>query len=194
MIVNSEIGSEAQYKKIYHRPVWPKGASGVTIGIGYDIGYTTAAKFREDWRGLISDDVIAQLQRAIGVTGGAAAPLARQLADAGVSVPWDAAMSVFLKRDMPRWIATVEKALPNTGELSKSSLGALVSLAYNRGPSFSKAGSRYQEMNNIRTHMAAKNFEKIPGEFRSMVRLWPDLKGLRIRREQEAQLFERGLA
>jgi len=193
LIVHAEVSGKDQYNKIYHKPVWPKGASGVTIGIGYDIGYTTAAKLREDWKGLIPDKVIDQLQRAVGVKRAPAATLARELANAGVSIPWEAAMSVFMKRDMPRWIATVEKALPNATKLNKSSLGALVSLAYNRGPSFSAVGDRYREMNNIKRHMANGDLAKIPGEFLSMRRLWPTLRGLQTRREREAELFKSGL-
>jgi hypothetical protein len=37
-------------------------------------------------------------------------------------------------------------------------------------------------------------YASIPGEFRSMKRLWPTVPGLRKRREREARLFERGLA
>ena len=40
--------------------------------------------------------------------------------------------------------------------------------------------------------MIAKEFDKIPAEFRSMKRLWNN--GLVGRREREAQLFEKGLA
>jgi len=48
-------------------------------------------------------------------------------------------------------------------------------------------------MNNIKQHMIDKNFAAIPEEFRAMKRLWPDLRGLRIRRDKEAQLFQDGL-
>jgi GH24 family phage-related lysozyme (muramidase) len=73
----------------------------------------------------------------------------------------------------------------------------LVSLAYNRGASFSAPGERFLEMRNIRQHMEAKAFALIPGEFRAMKRIWagdPNLAGLLVRRDAEAALFERGLA
>lgn len=193
LIVGAEIGSEADYRRQYHKPEWPQGTSGVTIGIGYDCGYTTSEKLAQDWKGVIPDDMIAKLQQACGVTGRAAAPLAKLLADQGVDIPFDVAMSVFKKTDIPRWVGIVQRALPNTDALSEDCLGALVSLAYNRGASFSTAGERYQEMNNIEQHMANRNFTAIPAEFRAMKRLWPNLRGLLIRREKEAQLFERGL-
>jgi GH24 family phage-related lysozyme (muramidase) len=109
-------------------------------------------------------------------------------------VPFDAAMAVFIERDMPKWEAIVTKALPNTDLLSGDSFGALVSLAYNRGASFSLNGDRYREMRSIHDHMASKNFAAIPADLRSMVRLWPTMLGLRLRRQQEANLFEKGLS
>ena len=137
--------------------------------------------------------MLQALAQTVGVKGGPAGPLARQLRDS-VNVPWEDALAVFDNRDVPRWVAIVRKALPNTELLSPDCLGALVSLAYNRGASFSKAGDRYREMRAIKTHMANKDFAKIPAEFRSMKRLWPSLRGLQVRRDQEADLFQSGLA
>ena len=74
------------------------------------------------------------------------------------------------------------------------SFGALVSLAYNRGASFSAPGDRYREMRAIHDHMASGRFDKVPDEFRSMKRLWPNMAGLRNRRDHEADLFAKGLA
>jgi uncharacterized protein (TIGR02594 family) len=193
LIVASEVSSRAAYEKFYQKPTWPQGASGVTIGIGYDVGYATGGGLRDDWSGLVPAPMVQALQGAVGVTGGAASGLAAQLRGS-VNVPWDAAMSVFMKRDVPKWVGIVKRALPNADALNPDCLGALVSLAYNRGASFSKAGSRYTEMRNIKACMADKNFAGIPQELRNMARLWPNLRGLRVRREQEAQLFEQGLA
>jgi uncharacterized protein (TIGR02594 family) len=194
LIVEAEVSGPKTYEKVYRRPTWPKGASGVTIGIGYDVGYVTGLQLAEDWGPVMSASMIAQLQTACGVKGAAAGPLAKKLAENGVDVPFDDAMKVFLKRDIPRWVGIVERALRNTNALSKDCLGALVSLAYNRGASFSKAGDRYTEMRNIKTFMDQSQFDRIPDEFRKMKRLWPDMRGLQTRREAEAQLFERGLA
>jgi GH24 family phage-related lysozyme (muramidase) len=102
-------------------------------------------------------------------------------------------MAVFLGRDMPKWEAIVIKALPNATQLAPDSFGALVSLAYNRGPSFSTVGDRYREMRAIRDHLANQQFDEIPDDFRSMRRLWPNVVGLRNRRDHEAALFEKGL-
>jgi hypothetical protein len=40
LIVYFEVTDEATYRRKYQRPVWPGLNSGVTIGIGYDVGYT----------------------------------------------------------------------------------------------------------------------------------------------------------
>jgi uncharacterized protein (TIGR02594 family) len=193
LIVFFEVSSQALYDKKYRKPTWPGESSGATIGIGYDVGYATRDQLRSDWSGKIADPMIADLEAAIGVRGAAAAPLARQLG-ATVDVPFEAAISVHRTCVLPRWVRLVERALPNCNLIGPDCLGALVSLAYNRGASFSLAGTRYAEMRDIKSHMTNKEFRLIPDDFRHMKRLWPNSPGLRDRREKEAALFERGLA
>jgi len=44
--------------------------------------------------------------------------------------------------------------------------------------------------------MARREYSKIPGEIRSMKRIWdgdPKMRGLLVRRDLEADLFEKGL-
>jgi hypothetical protein len=202
LILREEVSGKDAYDKLYRRPEWPGGSSGVTIGIGYDIGagVSDKAQLWSDWRGRIPDHMIAALEPAIGVTGERARALTVRLRNQ-VDVPWDAAMAVFEQVDIPRWYATCDKALPNFERLSPDCKGALVSLAYNRGASFWKQWDpgdpldRYREMRAIRQHMTERRFERIPDEFRSMKRLWKGkgLDGLLARRDREAALFEAGL-
>jgi GH24 family phage-related lysozyme (muramidase) len=192
LIVEFEVSSEQTYTQKYRRPVWPRGESGVTIGIGYDVGYASNESLHADFDGAIPSTMVTALERAINVTGEAAAALARELAPS-VDVPWSAAISVHRSKVLPRWVAIVERALPNTGSLGPDALGALVSLTYNRGASFAAPQDRYREMRAIKAHMAASNFAEIPGDIRAMKRLWPDVPGLQKRREREAVLFEKGL-
>lgn len=192
LIVEFEVSSEQVYTRKYRGPIWPGGASGVTIGIGYDVGYATKTQLAADFGGAIPDGMIAALGAAIGVTGTAAQNMARRLAGS-VDVPWPAAIGVHRRKVVPRWVGLVERSLPRTGEIGPDCLGALVSLTYNRGPSFSTAGDRYAEMRSIKSHMSAGNFRAVPGDIRAMKRLWPTVPGLQKRREREARLFERGL-
>lgn len=194
MIVGFEVSSRAVYEKKYTRPIRPGGASGITIGIGYDCGYSTAAQIAADWDRLLPAAMVKALQGVAGMTG-AKAQAALAKVKTKVEVPWDAAIAVFAKTSLPKYAALTAK-LPNYKLLHPHCKGALVSLVYNRGASFSTAGARYQEMRNIKSHMAAGRFSAIPTEFRSMKRLWagdPSLKGLLTRRDKEADLFEFGL-
>lgn len=192
LIVFFEVSSQALYEKKYRKPTWPGGGSGVTIGIGYDVGYAKG-HLVNDWTGKIPTAMIDALKPVVGVTGSSAAKLARQL-EGVVDIPFEAAMSVFKDTDVPRWVKTVQDALPNCNLLEKDCLGALVSLTYNRGPSFSRSGARYAEMRDIKMHMKNREFRLIPDDIRHMKRLWPTMPGLQTRREKEAQLFEQGLA
>jgi len=193
LIVEFEVTGEQAYTQRYRRPVWPKGQSGVTIGIGYDVGYAAKPLLWADWVRAIPDAMITALEGALGVTGTPASAVAKRL-QSTVDVPWQGAIKVHREKVLPRWVGLVERSLSNTGMIGPDCLGALVSLTYNRGASFGKPGARYREMRNIKSHLASREFRAIPDEFRSMKRLWPDLTGLQKRREREARLFEQGLA
>jgi hypothetical protein len=197
LIVTKEVTSKSNYERRLRKPEWPGGASGVTVGIGYDVGagVSSKAQLQSDWAGRIPQAMIDALVPAIGVTGAAAQALTATLQDK-VDVPWDVAMAVFEKVTLPKYYVMTARPLANFDKLSPDCKGALVSLVYNRGASFSKAGDRYKEMRAIKAHMAAQEFAKIPAEFRSMKRLWPaaNQRGLPIRREEEAVLFALGLS
>ena len=195
LVVAQEIGSRRAYDRLYCHPLWPGGASGVTIGIGYDIGYATVARFQQDWDGKISAPAIDRLAASCGVTGLSAKAMVPPLND--IVVPWDAAMDVFQHRDMPSYGRLVLGAFPNSETLHPHCFGALFSLVYNCGARMQdkRPGDR-QEFRNIRDHLRTGELARIPGEFRSMKRLWQGkgLPGLLTRREAEAVLFETGLA
>jgi len=193
LIVEFEVSSKQVYENKYRGTIWPGGASGVTIGIGYDVGYTTVAQLRADWIETISAAMIATLERAVGVQGAPVKALTTALRPS-VNIPFGSAITVHRGKVMPRWVALVERALPNTGRLGPDSLGALVSLTYNRGASYANSGERFREMRAIKTHMTNRAFTKIPAQFRSMKRLWPTVPGLQTRRAREARLFEASLA
>lgn len=192
LIVAEEVSSKATYTKKYTRPEWPGEQSGATVGIGYDLGQTDAGIIRADWAGVVPESMLAVMVSASGKTAAAGKRATAQIHDL-VNIPWDAAIKVHERAVVPRWEADLEKKLPNTDLLSPDSFGALLSLVFNRGFSFNKTDDRYREMRAIKAHMKAKNFDAIPGEFRSMKRLWPNSVGLRKRRDTEAALFEKGL-
>ncbi|TIR25962.1 MAG: hypothetical protein E5X34_07285 [Mesorhizobium sp.] len=196
LIIAFEVSSETLYKQRYQKPVWPGGRSGITIGLGYDIGYVTVAGLKDDWSNILNNDsAIKTLSHTCGVTGDAARDLVPNVSD--VEVLWEPARTQF-DIEIQKYVALTQRSLPNFKALSEDCRGALVSLTYNRGPSFdvpetSDGSGRYREMRNIRKHMVQGEFKLIPDEIRSMMRLWPGVKGLLRRREAEAALFEVGL-
>ncbi len=196
LIIEQEVSGQAAYIKRYQHPERPGGQSGITIAIGYDCGYSTSAQIRKDWGGRIPAEMVEVLAtRCAKLTGSAAQERLAEVRPK-IIVPWDAALAEFYDVEVPRWLAKCGALLPNFDVLPPDCQGAICSLAYNRGPSFATAGERYAEMRAIRAHMIAKEFRKIPAEFRKMKRLWPQpsMRGLIGRREEEAKLFERGLA
>lgn len=197
LIVAFEVSSEAIYSANYQKPIWPGGRSGPTIGIGYDLGYVSNDEMLESWKGILSGhtEYLSILKIGCGVTGAAAKDLIPKMSD--VEITWDVATKQF-NVEIQRYVTLTQTSLPNFSALSEDCRGALVSLVYNRGPSFdvpkaSDPTGRYQEMRNIRQLMVEGKPVDVPDEIRNMRRLWPDVKGLKRRREAEAALFEQGL-
>lgn len=194
LVVDAEVSSHAYYDKVLHRPEWPGGGSGVTWGIGYDGGQSSAETIGADWQGRVPDPMLAAMVRCAGVTGERAHALLPSV-QGQIDVPWDVAMAVFADRDIPKYLALCRAHLPHFDELGPDCKGVLFSLVYNRDAGgFESPGDRYREMRAIKAHMVAREFAKIPAELRAMKRLWPTMAGLRTRRDNEAALFERGFA
>ncbi|MCP1832848.1 pesticin C-terminus-like muramidase [Bradyrhizobium sp. USDA 4545] len=195
LIVDEEVSGRETYDKKYVHPEKPGGQSGVTVGIGYDCGYYSAAQIRRDWGGHLSQAMVDALASCAGIRGDAAFAACDRVHSI-VAVPWDAAIAVFSNVSIPKYLASTRNGLPNFDALPPDCKGALLSLVYNRGASFTTAGDRYSEMRAIRAAMAASNFASIPALFRRMKRLWTtkSVRGVALRREHEARLFEQGLA
>lgn len=192
LIVTEEDGDSSYYTTHYTAWDFPGGASGPTIGVGFDCGYCTPGEVTTDWTGIVSAETVSHIIAACGLKGDAAHAFVRANGS-DITITWEQAMQEFREREMPKWENNVEESLPNTDVLSGDSFGALVSLAYNRGASFRAPGSRDAEMRAIYSHMCARQFDKIPAEFLSMRRLWPEGGDLWRRRGHEADLFRAGL-
>ena len=192
LIIKHEVGGGASYYNRYlKRPSWPGGASGVTIGIGYDLGYNSRSRIAQDWQG-ISASTLARLQSCAGVKGSSAK---RKLNGVrSVVIPWDLAKRVYETRTMPRFGALVERAYPGTATLHPHIQGAMLSWGFNRGTGISLSSSRDREKRAIRAAIPS-HVERLPAQFRSSKRLWygRGLDGLISRREDEAVLIETSL-
>lgn len=64
-----EVTSEEVYNKKYINPIWPGGDSGVTVGIGYDLGMNNRETIIMDWTGNVNLNSVSILSNLAGITG-----------------------------------------------------------------------------------------------------------------------------
>ncbi len=197
LIVACEVTDKQVYERTLQRPVWPKGRSGVTIGIGYDLGYVSTTDFASDWKSFLDDSKVATLAPACGLRGPKAGDAIEQFKT--VSVPWETARAQF-QEILKYYAGQVVAYFPNADRLSPDSFGALVSLVYNRGSASSSSPDdqqdRRKEVREIKQLMIVGKFEEIPQKFLDMKRIWMndrEARGLLLRRDAEAALFALGL-
>lgn len=189
-IARAEVSGPREYRRRYKNPVWPSAQSGITIGIGYDLRFVNRLDFQTDWRGRIPDAAIERLARVLGRNGSNEALAGVR----SVEIPLPVAMSVFLERTLPAFVADTRAAYPQFDILTPGRRTALVSLVYNRGPLLRDRDPLRQErreMRAIRDLLAAGDHTAVPAQFESMERLWT-LPGLIRRRHDEARLWRSG--
>ena len=193
MIIQHEIGGRAYYEKKLQAPIWAGGESGCTIGMGYDLGYTSEKQFMLDWSGVINLNYINALRPTIGIKG----PQAKAMLKGeilNVRIPYNTAYEVFVKSSLPRYYAMTKKIYPNMDLLNDDTKGALVSVVYNRGNKLE--GDSRAEMRAIVDLIAKQDYEGIAEQIEKSKRLWENkgLDGLVKRRESEADLILQSLA
>ncbi len=187
-LVSFEISSPAYYRKRLSHPTWPGVESGVTIGIGYDVGMSAAAEVRVDWSPHLDSATLDRLLTAVGITGSRAQALLASLVD--LTIALESAEAVFYSRSLPLAAQTTRALYPGIERLPADAQSMLLSLVYNRGAS--TAGPRRTEMFTLKALIAApspQDLEAIAAQLEAMARLWPDTKGLRDRRITEATLI-----
>jgi len=189
LILEFEIGGGQQYyEKFLQSPTWPEGQSGITIGIGYDLGYNSIEVFNQDWHKL-GDVEQQRLSDCCGLTEDAAKQRLDSVRD--MIVPWELAWEVFNVVTVPKFYNLTKEAFPGFEELPANVQGGLVSLVFNRGTSMQ--GNRRLEMRVVRDLVTKKNVHGIAEQIRKMKRIWlgtPIEKGMTRRREAEADLIE----
>lgn len=189
LILHHEVSSRRFYDEIYSKPCVPGEDSGVTIGVGYDLGQTSKATFYKDWGQLLNPQELKILEGCIGLTRGGAKKKLPEVIN--INIPWAKAESVFQNGSLPDAIEETLTAFPGSDRLPPDGFGTLVSLVFNRGGNISGT-SRRKEMQDIRQLIASGQFNAIPERIRSMKRIWQGrgLPGLLRRREDEAKLLE----
>ena len=193
LIIQHEVGGRAYYEKKLQAPIWAGGESGCTIGMGYDLGYTSEKQFMADWSGAINLNYINALRPTIGIKG----PQAKAMLKGeilNVRIPYNTAYEVFVKSSLPRYYAMTKKIYPNMDLLNDDTKGALVSMIYNRGNRLE--GDSRAEMRAIVDLIAKQDYEGIAEQIEKSKRLWENrgLDGLVVRRESEADLVRDSMA
>jgi len=198
LILEFEVGGgENYYNKFLKSPAWPGEQSGVTIGVGYDLGYVNKTEFTNDWKELPPKD-FDRLYKVVGIKGVTAKDLIRGLKD--ISIPWDLALKVFNNKTVTKFYNLTKQTFPNFDNLPEDAKGGLVSLVFNRGNALE--GDRRREMKLIRDGMKLvstfdqKALSFIANQIRNMKRIWIGgsiEKGMSRRRDAEAKIIEESL-
>lgn len=198
LILEFEVGGgENYYNKFLKNPAWPEGQSGVTIGVGYDLGYVNKTEFSEDWKDL-PKETFDRLYKVVGIKGYNAKNLIRGLKD--ITIPWELSLQVFTNKTITKFWNLTRDTFPNFDKMPEDAKGGLVSLVFNRGSALE--GDRRREMKLIRDGMRITNtFDQkalsfIANQIRSMKRIWIGgsiEKGMSRRRDAEAKLIEQSL-
>lgn len=194
LMVQDEVGAEypgdvRAYNSLYAHPTWPLGQSGVTVGIGYDCGYVSKDQIKKDWQGLINGNYLVQLMSAAGYKGLMAkkqiGPLMRQ-----VAIPYDIALKVFINKSVPEAYRQALAVYPGLDKLNADTIGAVVSLVYNRGAAL--VGKNREEMAELKPVIAKADYLGIAITIEAMKHIWEggtkNDDGLVTRRIEEANL------
>lgn len=193
LIIQFEVGGRQVYEKSYSKPTWAGGNSGITIGIGADLGYMTEKEFLNVWSPNLILNYTNALRPVVGLKGQQAKSMLKGEI-LNVRVPFNVAYDVFIKYDLPKYWAKTKAIYPELDTLNDDTQGALVSMIYNRGNKLE--GDSRVEMRAIVDMVKNKDYEGIAEEIEKSKRLWEGkgLDGLVVRREAEADLIRDSIA
>jgi GH24 family phage-related lysozyme (muramidase) len=191
-VIEFETGGRSYYEKFLKTLTWPKGQSGITMGIGADLGYMTKNEFKQYFSSYFTEEENTLIESVIGLKGTYAKSALPKVKH--IKLSWENASEAFLKWTLPKFWKLANEIWPGLDQLNEKAQVALVSIVFNRGASVS--GSSRMEMKNIQSLVAKKDYKEIANQIRSMKRLWvgKNLDGLLVRREKEALMVEDGLA
>ncbi len=199
-IAKEETGGLAYYEMITRWPHFPGHASGITIGVGYDLRFNSETDFIETWVDHLPSGYITELVKDIGRKGSKARAV--ELRKMAIEVPFKSAWPVLVKKTLPRFYYTTQSIYPSLANLPGLCRSALVSLVFNRGSSLK--GSGRKEMREIKKILQAADgvekeqakiiLEGVEEQLLIMKRIWAPGSGLIKRRQAEANLWRKGLA
>lgn len=164
--VSCSIEDHGAYDRHYRHPEWPEGDSGITIAIGYDLGFEETFEF--DWQTILHPEDYDALKAVCGLSGARAR--ARLSDVATILIEWKDAYQVFDLNQLPREYIKTARMFPGLQDLTLNAQSALVSLEYNRGTSL--IGPSRREMREIRDLVPSKDYSGIATQLVAMDRVW----------------------
>lgn len=187
-VINFETGGRFYYEKFLKNLSWPRGQSGITMGIGADLGYMTHKEFDQYFSKYFTKEQNQRIKELIGLKGELAKLVLPKVKD--IQLSWSDASAAFVEWTLPKFWEMTLQLWPEFDKLHEKAQIALVSIVFNRGAS-TKGPSRV-EMANIKPLVLKKDYRGIAAEIRKMKRLWKNkgLDGLLKRREEEAKMVE----
>ncbi len=171
---------EGHAGKVY----WPGGHSGVTLDPGVDLGHIDASLFDDAYKSLLSPEAINACRCVLGLKGEAAKAAMHNLSSAfsSVQISRQIAAGIFPFIADPYWRKISKRYPPLTQDQCPGEVQtALLSIAFNRGAS----NPKLSVMDNA---ILSKNWIMLADVIGNMQQDHK-LKGIRLRRQQEAQLI-----
>ena len=195
-VVSMSVEFLTKVETVQEHPYWPGGASGVTLGIGWDLGYHNISELNSVWEALDADD-LKRLEVAAGNKGAAARVLIPQLGS--IDVPADVSKQVLADSLRTYYYPFVTNHFPGLIQLPTEAQVVLISLVFNRGISmghepdwrFAKEVDSRWEFRELRRDVQDRDLFAIYAHLGTMKRLWEKSgpRGLRIRRRDEQTLI-----
>lgn len=187
-VIEFETGGKNYYDKFLKKMIWPKGESGITMGIGADLGYMTKEEFDQFFSKYFTQEEIKYIEPVIGLKGKRASDALPRVKH--IELSWSNAYKAFVEWTLPKFWKMTQNLWPEFDKLHEKAQIALVSIVFNRGSS--TKGPTRTEMLNIKPLVLKKDYKGIAQEIRNMKRLWvgKGLVGLLKRRDAEAKMVE----
>jgi hypothetical protein len=177
-------------------PYWPKGKSGVTLGVGWDAGYHSNTELRETWAAL-GEDATSRLSNAAGKRGPEAQALIPALRS--ISIPRNLSIQILTDSLKNHYYPFVIQTFPGLERLPSDIQVVFISVVFNRGAGmgsdpdwrFAKQVDERWEMRRMRDDVKRADMFAIYAHLGTMKRLWQsvDQHGLLIRRRDEQALI-----
>lgn len=187
LIIAPEVSSKDVYIKKYQAPTWPGGESGITIGIGYDLGYKSPIDVQKDLGGIVHPEIIVRLQKCAGTRGIYSRTFLEGFKD--IKTTWEQAIKIFYCTSLRKYCEQALKIYPGLEHLHPYEVTAIVGLVYNRGASLQ--GDRRKEMRELMDAIRDDDDKLMASLIRQMKRLWgKEQSGLLARRDKEAAWIE----